>query len=44
MVVANNGSEAAECDVRRDFGGGKVVALEIQKAWRGPWVQGGNIV
>ena len=34
-VAANGGSEAADYDVRRYFGGGKGVALVIRQAWRG---------
>ena len=42
MVVANGGSEVAECDVRRYFGGGKGAALGIWKEWPGRGRQGGS--
>ena len=34
-MEANIGHKAAECYIKRDFGGGKGAALEIRKAWRG---------
>ena len=40
VAAANGGLEAAECDVRRYFGGGKGAALEIQQVWRGQRRQG----
>ena len=34
--MASNGvQEAAECYIKRDFGGGKGAVLEIRQAWRG---------
>ena len=35
MVAANGGQKPAECYVRRNFGGGKGVALKIWQEWRG---------
>ena len=35
VVGANGGQKATECYVKRDSGGGKGVAFEILKAWRG---------
>ena len=35
VVAGNGGQEAAECNVKIDFAGGKGEALEIQKVWRG---------
>ena len=44
-VVAENGSlEAAECDVKRYFGGNKGAALEIRQAWRVKGRQGSSRV
>ena len=40
--MANGGLEAAECYVRRDFGGGKGVVLGILNAWKGQGRQGGS--
>ena len=34
LVVANGGPEAAECDVRRDFGGDKGAALGTRQTWK----------
>ena len=34
MVEANGGQKAAECYVKRCFGGVKRVALEIRQAWQ----------
>ena len=39
MVAANGGQKAAELYVKRYFGGGKGVALEIRKVWRGRMIQ-----
>ena len=33
VVAKNGGSEASECDIRRDFGGGKGMEMGIRKAW-----------
>ena len=44
MVEENSGSEAAECNVRRDFGGGKGAALRIRQAWREQGRRGGSRV
>ena len=38
VVVANSSSEAAEFNIKRDFGRGKCAALGIRKVWQG---QGG---
>ena len=42
MAAANGFLEAAEFNVRRDFGGGKGAALGIHQAWRGKGRQGGS--
>ena len=34
VVEAIGGQKAAECYVKRDFGGGKGAELEIRQAWR----------
>ena len=33
VVEENGGPEAAKCNVRIEFGGGKGAALEIRQAW-----------
>ena len=39
-MAGNGGSEAAECDGRRDFGGGKGAALGTQQERKGWMSQG----
>ena len=35
MLESNGGQKAAECYVKRNFGGGKGEALEIRQEWQG---------
>ena len=43
-MTANGGLEEAECNVQRDFGGGKGAVLRFLQAWRGRGSQGGSEV
>ena len=42
LLAENGDEETADCYVRRYFGGGKGVALEIRQAWQGQRRQGSS--
>ena len=42
VLMANDYQEAAECYVKREYGGGKGAGLEIRLAWRGQRRQGSS--
>ena len=42
VVTSNGGPEAAECNVKIDFGSGKGAVLEIRQAWCGRGRQGSS--